>query len=81
MKDFARIYLQGNRWKADYLGKTYTFLKDMSLGEIEKDFADRGISTIRETERDVEEMEERTDTEDRGDMFSTKKDWDKYDKI
>ena len=54
MKDLARIYRLGNRWKADYLGKTYTFLEDMPLVDVEKEFSDKGISTTRETDKDKE---------------------------
>ena len=52
MKDFARIYRLGNGWKADYLDKTYTFLEDMPLLEVEKTFSEKNVPTIREWDKD-----------------------------
>ena len=52
MKDFARIYRLGNRWKADYLSKTYTFLANMPLHEVEDAFSEMNVPTIREWDKD-----------------------------
>ena len=52
MKDLARIYRLGNKWKADYLDKTYTFLGDMPLGEVIMEFNSKNISIVRETNKD-----------------------------
>ncbi len=52
MKDFARIYYVGNRWKADYLAKTYTFEEDMPLVDVQGVFSEKNIPTVRETDKD-----------------------------